>query len=101
MRILYCATDQTGPGTKGGSVHVTAVAEGLAALGHEVTAMVTPGADAPPAVQNVRWVPLPPPLGSPHLRLLRANAVARLARGLRPDAIIERYHNFGGEAIRL
>ena len=31
MRILYCAIDQTVPGSVGGSVHVTAVAEGLAA----------------------------------------------------------------------
>ena len=30
----------------------------------------------------------------------RAGAIARLARGIRPDAIVERYHNFGGEAIR-
>ena len=41
MKILYSAIDQTVPGTKGGSVHVTAVAEGLAALGHDVTALVT------------------------------------------------------------
>ncbi len=40
MRILYCAIDQTVPGTTGGSVHVTAVAEGLAALGHEVHVLV-------------------------------------------------------------
>ena len=33
MRILYVALDQTVPGTLGGSVHVQAVAEGLAALG--------------------------------------------------------------------
>ena len=42
MRILYSAIDQVSPGTKGGSVHVAAVAEGLAALGHEVIALVTP-----------------------------------------------------------
>ena len=36
MRILYVATDQTVPGSLGGSVHVEAVAEGLARLGHEV-----------------------------------------------------------------
>ena len=36
MRVLYVATDQVVPGTLGGSVHVQAVAEGLAALGHEV-----------------------------------------------------------------
>src|ERR1043166_828814 len=36
MRILYVTIDQHVPGTLGGSVHVQAVAEGLAALGHEV-----------------------------------------------------------------
>ena len=43
MKILYCAIDQTVPGTTGGSVHVTAVARGLAALGHDVHVLVTPG----------------------------------------------------------
>ena len=100
MKILYSAIDQTVPGTKGGSIHVAAVAEGLAALGHDVTALVTPGAGAP-RPSSVRWIPLPPPLGSTHLRLARSGAIATLARGIRPDAIIERYHNFGGEAIRL
>jgi glycosyltransferase involved in cell wall biosynthesis len=99
MRILYSAIDQTVPGTTGGSVHVAAVAEGLAALGHEVTALVTPGAD-PPRPSRVRWVSMAPPFGSTHLRLARTGRVAALARGIRPDAIIERYHNFGGEAIR-
>ena len=49
MQILYCAIDQTVPGTTGGSVHVTAVAEGLAALGHEVHVLVTPGDEPFPA----------------------------------------------------
>jgi glycosyltransferase involved in cell wall biosynthesis len=98
MKILYSAIDQTVPGTKGGSVHVAAVAEGLSALGHDVTALVTPG-QGPPRSSRVRWVPMAPPFGSPHLRLARTGAIAQLARGLRPDAIIERYHNFGGEAI--
>lgn len=100
MKILYAAIDQTVPGTKGGSVHVAAVAEGLAALGHEVVAVVTPGEGAPNA-SNVRWVSMPPPLHSTHLRLARTRSMASLARGFRPDAIIERYHNFGGEGIRL
>ena len=43
MRILYVAIDQTVPGTLGGSVHVTAVAEGLAALGHDVHVLAAPG----------------------------------------------------------
>ena len=99
MKILYSAIDQVVPGTKGGSVHVAAVAEGLAALGHEVTALVTPGTgDSRPS--SVRWIAMAPPFGSSHLRLARSGAIARLARDLEPDAIVERYHNFGGEAIR-
>jgi len=100
VKILYSAVDQPVPGTKGGSVHVTAVAEGLARLGHDVTALVTLGRGAP-EVANVRWVHMRPPFGSPHLRLLRSNRIAALAGAVRPDAIIERYHNFGGEALRL
>src|SRR5215216_2742162 len=99
MKILYSAIDQTVPGTKGGSIHVTAVAAGLTALGHSVTALVTPGRGT--AADGVRWVAMAPPLGSSHLRLARSRAIAQLARNLAPDAIIERYHNFGGEAIRL
>ena len=100
MKILYSAIDQIVPGTTGGSVHVAAVAEGLSALGHDVTALVTPGHGSPRA-SRVRWVAMPPPFGSTHLRMARSGAIALLARGIRPDAIIERYHNFGGEAIRL
>src|SRR5262249_7916055 len=100
VKILYSAIDQPVPGTTGGSVHLAAVAEGLAALGHDVPAPVTPGVGPPPP-PAVRWIPMRPPFGSTHLRLLRSGAIAALARGLRPDAIIERYHNFGGEAIRL
>ncbi len=99
MKILYSAIDQTVPGTKGGSVHVAAVAEGLAALGHEVTALVTPGTRLERNHTGVRWVAMPPPLSSTHLRMVRAPQVARLLKSLRPDVVIERYHNFGGEAL--
>lgn len=99
MKILYSAIDQTVPGTKGGSVHVTAVAEGLAELGHDVHALVTPGGAFPSG--PVHWIAMPPPFGAKQLRWARAGAVARLAATLRPDAIMERYYNFGGEAITI
>ena len=104
MKILYAAIDQAVPGTKGGSVHVAAVAEGLAALGHDVTVLISGGGgltrSGEGASGSLRWIDLPPPLGSTHLRLARSGAIAKLARDLRPDVVIERYHNFGGEAIR-
>ena len=98
MRILYCAIDQTVPGTRGGSVHVTAVAEGLAALGHEVHVLAGPGTDPFPE-GPVRWLPMRPPLGAKALRWARAAAVRRLANRIQPDVVMERYYNFGGEGI--
>jgi glycosyltransferase involved in cell wall biosynthesis len=97
VRILYCAIDQAVPGTKGGSVHVTAVAEGLAALGHEVHALVAPGGPFPEGA--VHWRAMVPPLGAKELRWMKTGAVKALARQLRPDVVIERYYNFGGEGI--
>jgi len=99
VRIVYAALDQRVPGTTGGSVHVTAVAEGLAALGHEVDVLATPGPGPFPA-GPARWHALAPPLGLRHLRVLRADAVRAFAERARADVIIERYHNFGGEGMR-
>jgi alpha-maltose-1-phosphate synthase len=98
MRILYAAIDQTVPGTKGGSTHVLAVANGLASLGHEVHALVTPGSSPLPG-GPVHWHSLAPPIRAHQLRLLRANRVTALAKALSPDVIVERYYNFGGEGV--
>jgi glycosyltransferase involved in cell wall biosynthesis len=98
-KIVYCATDQTVPGTKGGSTHVLAVAEGLAALGNEVHVAAQPGAAGFPS-DGVHWHAIGAPLGKPALRMMRTFAVDRLIRRVRPDIIIERYHNFGGESLR-
>ncbi len=97
MKILYCASDQTVPGTNGGSVHVTAVAEGLAALGHELHVLVTPGGVFPRG--PVHWIAMPPLLGRKELRWAGAGRVRRLAATLQPDVVMERYYNFGGEGI--
>ncbi len=89
MKVLYCASDQTVPGTTGGSVHVTAVAEGLAALGHEVHVLATIGGEL--SAGRVEWISMPPPLGRKELRWANAGAVRRVAEALRPDIIMERY----------
>ena len=98
MKILYTAIDQSVPDAHGGSVHVTSVAEGLAALGHQVDVLVTPG-PRPFSGGPVRWHGMRPPFGVRQLRVLRAGQVLRLARTLQPDVVIERYYNFGGEGI--
>jgi glycosyltransferase involved in cell wall biosynthesis len=98
MRILYCAIDQVVPGTTGGSVHVTAVAEGLAALGHEMHVLATQG-DGPFPSGTVQWIPMTPPFGIKQLRWLRTREVTRLVTTLKPDVVMERYYNFGGEGV--
>jgi len=98
MRILYAAIDQVVPGTKGGSVHVTAVAEGLAALGHDVHVLAMPGNEPFPR-GPVQWIAMQPPLGMKALRWARSSAVRRLAERLQPDVVMERYYNFGGEGV--
>ena len=97
LRILYVALDQTVPGTLGGSVHVEAVAMGLAALGHEVHVAVQPGGPWP--APNVTWHSMAPPLGQAQLRWLASGRVEALAREVRADVIMERYYNFGGEGV--
>jgi glycosyltransferase involved in cell wall biosynthesis len=103
MRILYCAIDQQVPGARGGSIHVRAVADGLAALGHEVHVATQPGPQGFPvsdaAAGGVRWHAIGAPFGRPHLRLAQVGRVKSLARTVTPDAVIERYHNFGGEGL--
>jgi len=99
MRILYSAIDQVVPGSHGGAVHVTSVAEGLAARGHDVHALVTRSSGIDDSSGPVHWHSMAPVLGLRQLRALRAGAVTRLAHQLRPDVIMERYYNFGGEAI--
>jgi glycosyltransferase involved in cell wall biosynthesis len=102
VRLLYSAIDQIVPGTTGGSVHVTAVAEGLAKLGHEMHVLVTPGDGgfpSGPSSNPVRWIAMAPPLGAKQLRWMRIGAVRQLVAALRPDVVMERYYNFGGEGV--
>ncbi|MDP6373156.1 MAG: glycosyltransferase family 4 protein [Vicinamibacterales bacterium] len=98
MKILYVAADQRVPGTTGGAVHVAAVADGLAALGHEVHVAASRG-NGPFPAGTTHWHAVDPPFRSPRLRLVRAKWIRAYARMLRPDVIIERYHNFGGEGV--
>ena len=99
MRILYAAIDQTVPGTVGGSVHVEGAAEALAARGHQVHVLAGRGPGDVPSRPGVHWIWMRPPFGAQTLRWLRTRAVVRLAREIRPDVVIERYYNFGGEGI--
>ncbi len=97
------ASDQVVPGATGGSVHVLEVARGLAARGHEVHAVIrqTPGAKPQEQDGRVHWhrVTWTPPLR--FFRFRAARAVEQIARKVAPDALMERYYNFGGEGITV
>lgn len=106
MKLLYVAAGIPVPGTLGGSTHAYEVARGLARRGHEVHLL---------AASREGWSGLAPfarPVSSAldgfHLHhqdvpkalsLLGAAPVLRLARALRPDAVIERYYNFAGAGL--
>ena len=97
MRILYVAVDQRVPGSIGGSIHVRAVAEGLAALGHEVHVATQPAGSWPAGA--VTWHAARPPMGRAELRWMGAGTITALARDVRADVVMERYYNFGGEGV--
>ena len=96
LRILYVALDQTVPARSAGRC-TQAVAEGLAAIGHDVHVAVQPGGRGRRARRSCTGTM--PPLGRPQLRWLRHGAIRALARDMRADVIIERYYNFGGEGV--
>jgi glycosyltransferase involved in cell wall biosynthesis len=101
VKVLYVASDQVVPGTTGGSVHVLEVARGLTRRGHAVDVVVRGDSAevALPDAPGVRWHPVA--WWPPHrfFRFRARRAVAAVAEGARPDVIIERYYNFGGEGI--
>jgi glycosyltransferase involved in cell wall biosynthesis len=100
VKVLYVASDQRVPGTTGGSVHVLEVARGLARRGHEVDVVVRAGGDAArPAFAGVRWHGVSWKPGHRFFRFRAESAVRAVAEEARPDVVIERYYNFGGEGI--
>ncbi len=95
------ASDQVVPGRTGGSVHVLEVARGLAARGHEVHAVVDRRSRAEERDvagvhwHRIRWTP-------PHrfFRFRARTGVRDLIDRVSPQAVMERYYNFGGEGVR-
>lgn len=106
MKILYIASGIPVPGSLGGSTHAYEVARGLARRGHDLHLV---------AASREGWRGLAPfarPVSSlldgfhlhhqdvpKSLSLLGALPILRLARAIRPDAIMERYYNFAGAGL--
>jgi glycosyltransferase involved in cell wall biosynthesis len=101
MRILYVASDIPLSANNGGAVHVREVASGLAELGHAVRVVVKGRAGEPQRSEEPGFQIRRVLRGVPGrvLRLLSLPAVAREVREFRPDVVVERYYNFGGEGV--
>jgi starch synthase len=106
VRILYVASGIPVPGTLGGSIHTLEVARGLAARGH--TLHVVACADGRRGGVAALARPVSRCFEGFHLHhidipkaasLLGAPLIARLARAVRPDLIMERYYNFAGGGL--
>jgi glycosyltransferase involved in cell wall biosynthesis len=110
VKILYIASGIPVPGTLGGSTHTLEVARGLARRGHVLHVVACSHERVHSAA------PLLAALARPrstryegfHLHhvdipkgaaLLGAPLIARLARAIGPDLIMERYYNFAGSGI--
>jgi glycosyltransferase involved in cell wall biosynthesis len=100
---LYVASDQIIPGATGGSVHVLEVARGLFARGHQVDVVVRRGPEPgdPEAAMGVAWHAVQWWPSSRVFRFRARRAVAAIAERTRPDVVMERYYNFGGEGIQV
>jgi alpha-maltose-1-phosphate synthase len=99
MRVLYVASDQTLPGDTGGSVHVHEVSRELAKRGHEVHAVVRNRGEEDAggegyAIHRILWTP-----SHRFFRFRARPQIEALIDRLKPDVLMERYYNFGGEGI--
>ncbi|QKE84486.1 glycosyltransferase [Arthrobacter sp. NEB 688] len=112
MRVLVLCTDQgvRVPGAKGAALHLRAVAEAYAGLGHDVLLLGVAGHGAPPAHPRLRTHLLPHP-GQAEGVLRERNKLAlverfvtegeAVARHFAPDVVHERLALFGTAGLRL
>ncbi|MGG5258219.1 glycosyltransferase [Phycicoccus avicenniae] len=112
MKVVVLCTDQgvRVPGTKGASLHLRAVAEAYAELGHEVLLLGVAGHGAPPSGPRLRTHLLPHP-GRAEGVLRERNKLALVERfategaavlaDFAPDVVHERLALFGTAGLRL
>lgn len=103
MRILYVAGAVVAPGTHGGAIHVLEVASELSKLGHELHVICRREKGQP--TRQTLLVEGRFPIEFYRLRLpqyvniLSYPWLARLARVLQPDLVMERYYNLAGAGM--
>ena len=102
MKLLYVASDQTLPGSTGGSVHVLEVARGLSRRGHEVHVVARPGPGALASHPSTGFHLHAARTLLPHrgFRWTAEAMVGQLIERFGIEVVLERYYNFAGEGVR-
>lgn len=100
MKILYIALKESLPGSHGGAVHVTEVAQQLARRGHIITvvAQQKAGQLAREKIDGIDLVRVP--TRSNFLLFQLEPQMRALLAEFQPDVVMERYYNFAGAGVR-
>ncbi len=101
MNILYVALKETLPGSHGGAVHVTEVAQQLARRGHQITVVVQQktGQLAREKINGFDLIRVP--TRSNFLLWRLEPQMREIIAAKKPDVVMERYYNFAGAGVRV
>ena len=100
MKILYVALKEALPGSHGGAVHITEVAQQLTRRGHalRVVVQMRAGQSARETIDGYDVVRVP--TRSNFLLFQLEARVRALIEEFAPDVVMERYYNFSGAGVR-
>ena len=100
MKILYVALKEALPGSHGGAVHITEVAQQLTRRGHSLRVVVQrrAGQSARETIDGYDVVRVP--TRSNFLLFQLEARVRALIEEFAPDVVMERYYNFSGAGVR-
>ena len=100
MKILYVALKESLPGSHGGAVHITEVAQQLTRCGHSLRVVVQrrAGQSARETIEDYEIVRVH--AGSNFLLFQLEARVRALIDEFAPDVVMERYYNFSGAGVR-
>lgn len=101
MNILYVALKESLPGSHGGAVHVTEVAQQLARRGDAITVVVQQKAGQAAREKMDGFDLIRVPTRSNFLLWQLESEMRELIAEIKPDAVMERYYNFSGAALRV
>ncbi len=101
LKILYVALKESLPGSHGGAVHVTEVAQQLARRAHDITVVVQQKAGQAAREKMAGFDLVRIPTRSNFLLWQLESPMRELITETKPDVMMERYYNFSGAALRV